>query len=338
MSQDEKFVSSVLNRISSRSWKSTRRRRYLERLAVLTVGSDVNVNFRDMPTAACEWEESRGAHKIHLRSKELETGYISKFEKRLGSGKIHTLTQEGFLYHELGHVLITDFDAWMGALESINSMKKKAMAKQVMNATEDVVLEAWIRNHLSCGDILDFKNEVKFHTLYSVPQDKPIKATKFIGSRTDDQFDLLCWLIETNGRYDPGVDWDKILKDIRHEPWTEETFNETQEVAIKIISDAIQEPDARKRYEGIIEKFDNLIDARTDEPDQDEDFQSEFQGSQGGSEASQSQIQMMIPEPESQDDDGEEGGSGGSQPQDEEARSAEEILDGRDPEEVKVVM
>lgn len=362
MSSEEKFVGEVLNRISNNSWKSQRRRRYLERLAVLSVGSQVNVRFTGISTAACQWEESRNAHKIQLRSEELDTSFVSDYEKSLGSGKIHTLTQEGFLYHELGHVLITDFEAWKSALDQISSLSKKKMAKQVMNATEDVVLESWIRNYMNCGDILDFKNEVKYHTLYSQNhKQSESDHARFMASMIDDQFDLLCWLIELNGRYNPGVEIMGELRDLmtttmpkKSDQWfSQDEFDEAQETAVDIISFAVQEPNAEKRFKGIIERFDDLIDARTNNPEGKGNFDGDFQGSGEESEASQGKIEMMVPEPPSSSndeeedgsgdgnddsDDSDESGGGGSGQMPEGGRSVEELLDGRDPDDVKVVM
>jgi len=294
---DDRLVSQVLQRISARSWKSSRRRSYLERLATLAVGSKVRVRFTDISTAACSWEESRGHHEIQLRSDELDLKPVNAYN-RLNEGTIHTLTQEGFLYHELGHVLITDFDAWMNALDGISSLKKKAMAKQVLNAVEDVVLEAWIRDYFNCGDILDFKNEVKFHSLYGVEQNKN-HAAGFYASQTNDKFDALLWAIETKGRYDAGIDWVKI--DIPHEDSSAK--HKARNVATEMISDAVTEPNAHKRYQGIIEKFDDFVDARTDDEADERNFNKDSH--EGNAEASQTQIQMMIPQPESESDDGE---------------------------------
>ena len=309
---DDRLVSQVLQRISARSWKSNRRRSYLERLATLAVGSKVRVRFTGIETAACSWEEDRGHHKIQLRSDELDLNHVDEHGK-LDSGTIHTLTQEGFVYHELGHVLITDFDAWMDALEQFSSLKKKAMAKQVLNAVEDVVLEAWIRDYFNCGQILDFKNQVKFHSLYGVDK---ARAAPFYADYTNDQFDALLWAIETQGRYDAGIDWDRISINNKDAS----AKDEVREVATKMISDAVTEPDARKRYEGILDKFDDLIDARTDDTADEDMFSQESH--EGEQQASQTQIQMMIPQQESGDE------SGGSGEGDEESEEGEQEQSG----------
>lgn len=326
---DEEFVSNVLKRISARSWKSNRRRSYLERLATLAVGSKVRVQFTDISTAACEWKEDAGYHRIQLRSEELETYYVSKYSNSMGEGTVHTLTQEGFLYHELGHVLITDFDAWMSALDEISSLKKKAMAKQILNAVEDVVLEAWIRDYFNCGKILDFKNEVKFHTLYRVKHSQPKQAAKFYDAHTDDKFDALLWAVETQGRYDAGIDWDEV--EIPQEPGDATT--NARSVATEMISDAVTEPDPEKRYLGIIDKFSDYIDARTD--NESEQFTKEDH--KGGQQASQQQIQMMVPS-QGDDEENDDSGSQSGSSEEREPRTVEEILDGRDTDEVKVVM
>lgn len=321
---DDKLVSQVLQRISARSWKSNRRRSYLERLATLAVGSKVRVRFTGIETAACSWKEDRGYHEIQLRSDELKLNTVDEHDK-LDSGTIHTLTQEGFVYHELGHVLITDFDAWMDALSQFSSLKKKAMAKQILNAVEDVVLEAWIRDYFNCGKILDFKNQVKFHSLYSVHK---TDADAFYAHRINDQFDALLFAVETQGRYDAGIDWDRVS--INNKDTSAK--DEAREVATQMISDAVTEPDARKRYEGILDKFDELIDARTDDPNEDEEMFSQ-ESHEGEQEASQIQIQMMIPQQESGDESGGSGESDEESEKGEQEQSGGGVTDGEEGDE-----
>ena len=160
--------SRVINRISKDDWTSDKRRRYLERLGTLTASSKIRVRFENVPTAACAWKESRGHHAIKMRREKLPNP--SKYKvifKKVGDSQTHTLFQEGLLYHELGHVLMSDYDEWESVVNEVGSgsLKKKKMAKQFLNCTEDVVIEAWLRRKFDCGKILDFKNEAKFHLI-----------------------------------------------------------------------------------------------------------------------------------------------------------------------------
>lgn len=335
--------SKVLNRISQRDWLSDDRRKYLERLGTLTAGSKIRVKFAPIPTASCGYKDALGYHEIRMRNQEINMSSLPKSFKDLGYDMVHTLVQEGFLYHELGHVLMSDYDAWGDTVKSVGSMKKKKMFKQFLNATEDVVIEAWLREKYDCGKILDFKNEVKFRGITSVPEEK---TEQFYSDTIHSDFQFVLNLVESIGRYDGGfLDWAQ-----NNRP----TMMADYEGPIReMVSEVVREPHAGKRYRIIARTFDNIYDNFVrDNPADENKFSPENQ--MGGG---QQMTVSMIPVPEGDDEDGEEegdgdgsgddsgnnqedqdgNGGGGSTPN-REARSVEEILDGRDPEEVKVVM
>lgn len=330
--------SRVLDRISNNDWLSENRRRYLERLGTLTAGSKIRVSFQPIPTASCGWNESGRYHQINMRNSVVPTHYLGEIESKLGSDLIHTLMQEGFLYHELGHVLMSDYDVWSDAVDRSGSLKKNAMYKQWLNCTEDVVIEAWLREKYNCGKILDFKNEIKLYSLCGIPRTKAgaqdfYSANLGTDSRGDpdfNEFSFVLSLIESLGRFDGHfIEWAE-----NHHSDLMDTYRGP---VTKMISDAVREPNATARYELILDTMDDLFQNFSDadqDPNQSKD--NEMAGGQ------QMQVEM-IPVPEGSgsddgDDEDEEQGDGEGQQPSREAREIDEILKGRSPEEVKVLM
>jgi len=346
----------VLQKLSKSDWKSDERRRYLERLGTLTCASKIRVNFANIPTANCAWKEGLGYHEINMRAKNIQTAQLQK-KFSLSEQLIYTLMQEGFLYHELGHVLMSDYGAWGDAVDSFSSLKKQAMFKQFLNCTEDVVIEAWLRRKYNCGKILDFKNEVKF---YGISGAEVGNEFDFYVQSVQDDFTVLLNLIESVGRFDGKfLDWIGEEPD-SSEPWARqnahEAFQKFEGPVREMVSKAVREPNATARYELIADTFDQLYPEFSTENFADED-QFSPENEMGGDQEMQ-QMQIPVPSPpqgeggdegDEEEEEGEGDDSGNNQgeqdPQggegssvEREARSVEEILGGRSPEEVKVVM
>ena len=330
--ENSQLRSDVIKRISQDNWLSDDRRKYLERLATLTAGSKIRVRFESMPTASCEWRDAGGYHVIRMRNKKVSTAYLGEIESKLGSSVIHTLMQEGFLYHELGHVLMSDYDAWGDVVDSYSSsLIVQAMFKQWLNCTEDVVIEAWLREKYGCGKILDFKNEVKFHCLSNVPRTKKASYDyydEFYARQDSGELEFALGLIESLGRFDGHfIEWAE-----KNRPDLMEKFRpQIQEM----ISESVREPNARARYEIILDTFSDLIsNFRGEDTAEDQDQENPSGGSQ--------QMQTeMIPVPdgqegEDQEKEQEQDEGSGEQPV-RDPRDPHEILQGRDPESVKVV-
>lgn len=353
--KDSELRSDVLNRLSQNQTFSDERRKYLERLGTLTVGSKIRVKFNPMPTASCGWRENLGYHEIRMRSDAVDHRYLGEIGKKLGNNMVNTLMQEGFLYHELGHVLMSDYDAWEETCSDGTSLRKNEMLKQWLNCTEDVVIEAWLREKFDCGKILDIKNEIKFYCLNQVDKDNGTGSAHshyhemlFEDEGTHlNKFSYALAMIESLGRFDGH-----FLS------WAEDVdpglFSGLKGPITEMISEAVREPNARKRYQLIKDTFDELYDEyfAVENEDPNQSKQNEMGGEQ--------EMQMqMIPNPqggedgddqsedEDQEGDGDDsgntgedqdtnGGSGSNVKRD--PRSVEEILKGRDPEAVKVVM
>ena len=342
----------VLQKLSKNDWRSDERRKYLERLGTLTCASKIRVNFANIPTANCAWKEGLGYHEINMRATNIITNEI---EKKFGLDEqlIYTLMQEGFLYHELGHVLMSDYDAWEDEVDSYSSLKKQMMFKQFLNCTEDVVIEAWLRRKYNCGKILDFKNEVKF---YGISGAKVGDEYSFYEKSVQDNFTVLLNLVESVGRFDGKfLDWVSEAPK-SSDPWARQNAHnafQTFEGSVReMVSKAVREPNATERYELIADTFDQLYsEFNTESPADEDEFSPE---NEMGGDQEMEQMQIPVPNPpegEDEDEDGEgegddsgnnqgeqdlQGGEGGSIER--EARSVEELLDGRSPDEVKVVM
>ena len=330
----DQLRSDVLNRLSQNNAFSDSRRKYLERLGTLMVGSKIRVRFANVPTASCGWRENLGYHEIRIRNSGVSAGPLDELGRKLGSNMVNTLMQEGFLYHELGHVLMSDYEAWEEVTGRGTSLKKNEMFKQWLNCTEDVVIEAWLRDKYGCGKILDVKNEIKFHCLTGVAREKD-KAYKFYSQQYPDmgntKFSFTLDLIESLGRFDG---W--FLE------WAEDVFpdqlNKLRGPITEMISKAVKEPNARKRYEIMWDTFEDLYGDEFQSQSQDDERsgKNEMAGPQMGSES-----QMPTPSPdgnEESDGDDEEGdGSGSGNQETREPRDPAVILRGRDPAEVKVV-
>jgi hypothetical protein len=155
-------------------------------------------------------------------------------------------------------------------------------------------------------------------------------------------------LVESVGRYDGDfLEWAEKT----HGAWMSDYEGPIREM----ISEVVREPDAGKRYRIIARTFDNIYDDFSRDNPADEDHFSPENQMGGDQEMRVEMVPIPAPEgDEEEDEDGEGDGSGDddsgntSEEQDgnvsggssvnREARPVEKILDGRDPEEVKVVM
>ena len=295
--------STVISRVSQSSRTSDQRRRYLERLGTLTAGSRIRVSFKQMPTASCEWREGSKYHQINIRRQDIDVQSMGTLYEKLGESTVYTLFQEGLLYHELGHVLMSDYDAWQKVINGVGgkSLKKQAMAKQFLNCTEDVVIEAWLRRKFDCGNILDFKNECKLYALNpKVTVNRADKDALF--KNYDQQFQSEFWfvlnLIESVGRFDGHfLEW--------AEDNAASMLDQYLDWARELVSEAVREPNATARYRLIMKYFDEIYDnVRHEEPADEDQFET---GNQGAGEQQEREEQVPTPEPESGDESGEGG-------------------------------
>lgn len=348
---DTDLRSDVLDRLSQNRTFSDERRKYLERLGTLTAGSKIRVKFTQMPTASCAWRENLGYHEIRIRQEAVDPSYLGKIGDKLGKNMVNTLMQEGLLYHELGHVLMSDYDAWENTCSKGTSLKKNEMFKQWLNCTEDVVIEAWLREKYDCGKILDLKNEVK---AFAIPQIKKTEAAahsayhdRMFQDGSINKFSFALSMIESLGRFDGYfLDWAESV--------AKPKFESLKEPITEMISEAVKEPDAQKRYALIRDTFDELFQDNFSQESEDPKQSKENQG--GGDQEMQIE---MIPSPDGDDEgedgeedgDGEDGGgddSGNNQGDQDtnggsgsnikrDPRPVEEILGERSPDEVMVV-
>ena len=324
--------STVLSRISDRSSTSDSRRKYLERLGTLTAGSKIRVKFSSVPTASCGWREGGKYHQINISQFVENFSYknLKSIHQSLGTGTCTALMQEGFLYHELGHVLMSDYDAWESVVNSINSLQAREKFKVFLNATEDVVIEVWLRQKFNCGTILDFKNQAKAHCMSPQTPTNERNARSHHATYSDDFTDLL-ELITAVGRYDHH-----FINYFEYN-YPDEYVEDKMGFVTEMLSEVIRIPNAEERYEKILSYFIQMDVAQM--AGNNDNLNNKDYGSENEGAGEQMVIEMPAP-PESQSgDDGNEGdesGEGSSAPN-REARSVSEILGDRSPDEVKVV-
>jgi len=259
--------SSVLGRLSRRDAFSEARRSYLEKFANLLVGADIDLKFRPMdnPAACAPQEDDDGFIVLVENTKfvdrcsetgqstsDVTSGPLSDVSK----GYIDAFLQEGLLYHELGHVLFTDFEALNDVMQEV-PLSQRSKFKEFLNVYEDAVIEVFLREMFDCGTQLLVKNRV-FHELYHADQkmwQKPF-ACERASLATLPAYEL--------GRYETGVlDSFELLSDDATPRSRKQ--KEAVDAGIECFYDVVQLPDARERYERIEELFRNVWSANPKE-------------------------------------------------------------------------
>jgi hypothetical protein len=144
---------------------------------------------------------------------------------------------------------MSDYDAWSAMLDDFDSLVARKSFKHFLNQVEDVVIEAWMREWIDCGRVLDFKNMVKFYTMYEIerPKGRRSAATHY-KKVIQTKMDATLAMIESLGRYD-GHFLDLHGDDLP----------EIREFATRVISFAVREPDAQKRYAGVREMYEEFF-------------------------------------------------------------------------------
>lgn len=315
--------STVVNRLTRNKSdsKSHKIESYLQKMAALTVRSRTDVNLvSGLPTARCRWDSPE--HVIEIRSENLEIDYseMPKKFRDYDMDYIDLLAKEGFLYHELGHVLYTDYDAWMSTIEKEPIMQRDGV-KQLMNAGEDAVIEAYLDEKYGIGNVLTLKNELK-HASYPVDQDRYEDCTPT---------DVATAVFDDRGRYNTGlIDRHQnaaVSFEIEIEDAFSITADEVIKAATKTLYEAIKTPDASERYELFADLYNDIHDNMESE-------QKIPRGPSGGTSEDPAKSDaekqaMMVPVP---DLDGDDDGDGDGDEDGQEAGEDGEEQDGQDPD------
>ena len=316
--------SKVLERLSRRDAFSQARQSYLQKFANLQVTTDVEVSFESLQNpASCQPKEDTFLIKIddqtfgervaasqrQVAPEALLPGALKGVDK----GYVDAFLQEGLLFHELGHVLFSDFEA-LSDIQSEIVMSDRQRFHSLVNVFEDSVIEIFLRQKFDCGTQLLIKNQI-YYELYHKG------SRQFENPRSAEPLTQATLVARELGQVNTGLldEWD----------------SQPQELAIEAFYDVIQIPDARERYERLLELF-NELDALTQsrhneqqEMDEMEQGDADNSGRSDGQQAEAPQIELSPDgedeeESEEDEDSEEEGGSGVSSPEDEESEEDEE--------------
>lgn len=293
---------------------------YFQTMCNMLVSSRVAVSPTEaVPTAACKWDSDRNTHDLLLRDGEVPVS--SDVASKIGKEErfVSLLCKEGMAYHEMGHVLFTDHDAWEETLMSAGLMERERL-QRLLNVVEDAVIEAFLIEHFGIDRILALKNENKHKTI-GVFQSGEMGDPTAIAPHFEDPIhpvNLAIMVAEEFGRFDLGIVKTHL------DPNASERFELTGSAKTDIgldadgvisetldcLSDVSQEPVARKRYEQIADLFDTIyprnapnqgeqsVDPENISPDADE--------VPSGSEQQMGQFRVQTPDIESDDDESEE--------------------------------
>ena len=290
--------SRVLDRLARRDAFSRARESYLEKFANLQVSIDVEVTFADLPNpASCQPKD--GKFLIQIDQKKLakranDQGFshsksvIPDHLSDLSSGYIDAFLQEGLLYHELGHVLFSDFEALQEVQGKVR-MSERQQFHSLVNVFEDSTIEIFLRQFFDCGNQLLIKNQI-FWNLY---QEQNVSQPEEFEPLT--QADLVARQL---GQVNTGLldDFDSKAK----------------ELAIEAFYDVIQEPDAMQRYLRLLDLYNNLrdqIESRKQQEKGIDEMQENDPDDSGRSDGQQQEAPDVDLSPE-EDEDGEQDQSG----------------------------
>jgi Mg-chelatase subunit ChlD len=148
-------IASILERIGvgkdEELRRSSRRRRYLEKLSRVITPQRPSVSLDPNITTACV--NQRGNEPVvTITSNEFEQDSTSL------SRDVYDMTvQEALLVHEVGHILYTDSEAFQRTLSRVELGRKNAY-KRIWNSLEDGAIEEQLRRKFSVTDELHVLN------------------------------------------------------------------------------------------------------------------------------------------------------------------------------------
>ncbi len=302
--------SSVLGRLSRRDAFSEARRSYLEKFANLLVRADIDLKFRSIDSpAACAPHEDDDGFDVLIEEKKFvnRCGSVNKTTSDVTSGPLSDVSrgyidaflQEGLLYHELGHVLFTDFEALNDVMQEV-PLSQRSKFHEFVNVYEDAVIEVFLREMFDCGTQLLVKNRV-FHELYHADQkmwEEPFTCERATLA-TLPAYEL--------GRYETGVldSFESLPDDAPTRPRKQK---EAVDAGIECFYDVVQLPDARERYERIHELFKGVWSANPKEEDELEDMnESESDNDMSRQDGQQMPAPDISPDEEPDEQDGQSG-------------------------------
>lgn len=307
-------MQSVLDRLSRRDAFSQDRESYLGKLANLFVTADVDVRFDSMQAPADCREADDGEFIVRIDRTEFtqmcknqgtpKNAAIPPSLSGVSDGYIDAFLQEGLLYHELGHVLFSDFDALSDVTNRV-PMSERDVLQNLINAYEDAVIEIFLRQMYDCGDQLLIKNQI-YHNLFHAdnelwqdPQSvQPMSQAELVA------FEL--------GRVNTGA--------------LDQIDSRAKEKGTEAFYDVIQMPNAGARYDRLYNLFQELKDdSHMGQSRQEMEEAKEGEAEQSGRQDTQ---QVQAPEidlsPDEDEGEEEQSGGGGDSEEDEEDEESED--------------
>lgn len=293
---------------------SDRKREFLEGLCSFLVQSEVRIRFHAVDTAACAWREQGEYHEILIREEQVDVDVPQLSDA--SDEVVDLLAREGLLYHEIGHVLYTDYSAWERVL-SDRSLSERSAAKNLLNIMEDNVIEQLLTVNEGVGKQLAVKNEMKWQ-MFPMDEDELTDCNPL---------DVAFRAAQDRGRYNSGL-IDRHLDDAEaFEITLADLFADTgltPEKIIRMTTEALYDcsalSDAQARYERVMTLFDD-IHPDTPPADMSSDIQeamSNAEPPQSDSEKSSFMTQTpdLEPDGESDDQSGESGDDDAGQGED----------------------
>lgn len=292
--------------------------RYFETIANMSVSSRVNVQERQMETAACAYDEDRHRHDVQIRAERFPIH--GELDERLDApdSAISRLIKEGMLYHELGHVLFTDYDGWMDVLQSESRMQVRRELKHTLNMMEDSVIEQYLIEQFGISHLLSLKNESKHESIGMLSRNPTIDHM-FQGDIN--ALELARLTFEETGRYRLGfLDEHFGDSDNEFEVAGELSADEIIYRSNELMNECLTEPNARKRYRLVRDFVEDIVDENgKDETIHDgQDISGMHNRDDDHPQSGQEQNSMFVPVPDiEEDEDGEESDGSGDEDDDE---------------------
>lgn len=222
------------------------RRQYFEKLASLHSGKQINVTI-----------EGRQAFADITDQEDLQINIPEKIPEQYHTDYSEDvwemLFQKVELYHELGHVLYTDWPSFEKNLDRYVDVRDYPIFKEWWNILEDAVIERLLQNRFSIENDLWIKNE---NLLRSNRPSSVIGVKQAISIRFMEEKHELGWI-------DQLLDPDE--ERLRFDDGSREIYLDIQDIIEQHVPGIIGEGDPVERNERILELYQRVIDRVEDD-------------------------------------------------------------------------
>lgn len=246
----------IAERLANRRHKSEESRQYFEKLAgILSFGHDPDVDFvSNVPTAFCKQQDE-----------DVLIGIADhRFQQPVSDIPDDTwqmVIREGLLIHEIGHVLYTDAEAKEAVFDQIDIGQRDQFHQIVFNPAEDAAIEEQLRQSFNCSKLLDL-TRANLHALGKDDADHlPLMSAVKVA-------------ILEKGCYDTGIIEGHRRGDRQLvPPFLRDRFDELLDEVDDLLVDVMTEPNARVRYERMLEFWEMLCEEVPDQNTSNDPFE-----------------------------------------------------------------